>query len=446
MAFVSYAQNLEDVMLYRALKYIEHGFYIDVGAGHPVDISVTKAFYDRGWRGINIEPEREYFHLLEQERPEDVNLNIAAGAYQGETVFFEVAGTGLSTTQRASVDLAAGDGFSARQINVPCTTLASVCREHGIGTVHFLKIDVEGAEKDVLEGSDFNTVRPWIIVVEANEPSSTRDISETWEPLILGQGYDFVYYDGLNRFYLAAEHPELQWCFAAPPNIFDRYVPYPQIRLQEELAETQKSLDAQVLRVAELERFNAETQKSLDAQVLRVAELEHLGQEQLRQIDHLRELGNTMERTLAERNATCRDLGRVLADERVLREALAAQLQEVYNSHAWRVTAPFRAAKDGIIRGARGLLRVLMRHERIRRFGGRLLAGWPGLKSRLWRLGRLEGGGPGATGAPEPKPEFNAAENLSEPARAIYYVLRDLHDIVCDKEEIANCARSEVGQ
>lgn len=56
MSFISYAQNYEDVMLWRALKHIANGFYIDVGAAWPDKHSVTKAFYDRGWRGINIEP------------------------------------------------------------------------------------------------------------------------------------------------------------------------------------------------------------------------------------------------------------------------------------------------------------------------------------------------------------------------------------------------------
>ncbi len=400
MDFVSYAQNLEDVMLYRALKYIEHGFYIDVGAGHPVDISVTKAFYDRGWRGINFEPEHEYFRLLEQERSEDVNLNVAVGDYQGEAILYEATGTGLSTMERTSADLAAGAGFSVCQITVPCTTLAAVCREREIGTVHFLKIDVEGAEKVVLDGCDFGAFRPWIIVVEANEPNSTRDVSEVWEPLIVSKGYDFVYYDGLNRFYLAEEHPELRQSFASPPNVFDRYVLSSQIHAQEELAETQKSLYAQELRVAELESLNAETQKSLYAQELRVAELESIGQERLHQI-------NTMEEALAERNTDYRNLERALADERGLHEAVAAQLQEVYDSHAWRATAPFRKVKDGIIRGARRLLQVLVHHERIRRLGVRLLAGRPGLKSRLRRLT-----GPVGAYVPQPKPGVDVAFTL----------------------------------
>ena len=56
---LSYAQFLEDIQLYRALKEIKNGFYIDVGANHPLDHSVTKLFYEKGWSGINIEPSPE---------------------------------------------------------------------------------------------------------------------------------------------------------------------------------------------------------------------------------------------------------------------------------------------------------------------------------------------------------------------------------------------------
>ena len=56
MTFVSYAQNFEDVLLWRALGHIKNGVYIDVGANSHVEQSVTKVFYDAGWSGINIEP------------------------------------------------------------------------------------------------------------------------------------------------------------------------------------------------------------------------------------------------------------------------------------------------------------------------------------------------------------------------------------------------------
>ena len=56
MPFISFAQNLEDVVLHRALMGVTHGFYVDVGANSPDEQSVTRAFYERGWHGINIEP------------------------------------------------------------------------------------------------------------------------------------------------------------------------------------------------------------------------------------------------------------------------------------------------------------------------------------------------------------------------------------------------------
>ena len=59
--FVSYAQNFEDVILWRALHDVTPGFYIDIGANSPTIDSVTKAFYERGWRGINVEPPLHFF-------------------------------------------------------------------------------------------------------------------------------------------------------------------------------------------------------------------------------------------------------------------------------------------------------------------------------------------------------------------------------------------------
>ena len=90
MSFVSYAQNSEDVMIWRALKHVAEGFYIDVGANDPTLYSVTRAFYDKGWHGINIEPVAEFFDRLKSERPRDINLQIGAGAEAGSFPFFEI--------------------------------------------------------------------------------------------------------------------------------------------------------------------------------------------------------------------------------------------------------------------------------------------------------------------------------------------------------------------
>src|SRR3954447_4540553 len=94
---VSHAQNFEDVMLARALRDLETGFYVDVGAWDPNIETVTRHFYEMGWRGINVEPAPAYHAMLETARPRDINLRIAAGKENGQTAFTVIDGTGMST-------------------------------------------------------------------------------------------------------------------------------------------------------------------------------------------------------------------------------------------------------------------------------------------------------------------------------------------------------------
>ena len=88
-----------------------------------------------------------------------------------------------------------------------------------------LKIDVEGAERDVFLGADFERFRPWIVVVEATAPNRQILTHTVWEELLTVANYRFVWFDGLNRFYIAGERWErLSPAFAMPPNVFDDFI------------------------------------------------------------------------------------------------------------------------------------------------------------------------------------------------------------------------------
>jgi FkbM family methyltransferase len=222
MTFVSYAQNFEDVLLWRVFKDQGPGFYIDVGAGHPDTDSVTRAFYDRGWRGVNIEPVPEFFLRIEAARPRDVNRRVAVGEAPGQADFFVVPGTGLSTLDAAVAEKCRAAHFDVQAQSVEVTTLAEICRQHVQGDIHFLKIDVEGAERSVLAGADLGRYRPWVVVVEATAPMSTLPSHDSWEPGLLAAGYRFLWFDGLNRFYAAEErHGDVAVHFQTPVNVFD---------------------------------------------------------------------------------------------------------------------------------------------------------------------------------------------------------------------------------
>lgn len=224
MGIVSYAQNCEDVMLWRALQDVKNGFYIDIGANDPISDSVTKAFYENGWNGINIEPELELFELLENDRPRDINLNIAISSKVKSIEFYKSSIRGWSTTDKESfANLKEKDSFVEIR-TVQAITLDKLCEDNKIEEVHFLKVDVEGAEKDVLESFSFNAVRPWICIVEATKPTTQIDVSCEWEDILLNNDYIFAYFDGLNKYYVSSEHSELIEVLKIPPNVFDEFI------------------------------------------------------------------------------------------------------------------------------------------------------------------------------------------------------------------------------
>ena len=83
---ISYAQRYEDMHLLRAFGEQASGFYIDIGAGHPVYDNVSFAFYLRGWRGITVEPNPWLAQLSEAVRPRDIRIAslVGAGAGRGD--------------------------------------------------------------------------------------------------------------------------------------------------------------------------------------------------------------------------------------------------------------------------------------------------------------------------------------------------------------------------
>ena len=240
-------------MLWRALRGVERGCYVDVGAAEPEADSVTCAFYQRGWRGVNLEPARGPFERLSAARPDEINLNVAVGDRNGVTSFYMInGGNGLSTAVPDQRERLQEQGWNSTETHVPVLTLASILAEHVDGTIHFLKIDAEGSERAVLAGADLHHFRPWIILVEATAPNSQVPTYSAWEDLLLDADYRFVWFDGLNRFYVAAEKAELAEAFQVQPNVFDGFVRHSEVEAKAQLAVQRAHAEELALQAARL--------------------------------------------------------------------------------------------------------------------------------------------------------------------------------------------------
>jgi FkbM family methyltransferase len=203
---LSYTQNLEDYHLSLAFSDQATGTYIDIGAGHPVADNLSFWFYERGWAGIVVEPQSELAALYLRLRPRDIAVRALVGRETGESDFYLVDRLhGLSTTIEQYAIKAKAFGVGYRTLRLLVITLSSLCETHGLDDIDFLKIDVEGAEADVLFGGDWKRFRPKVIVTEAVVPGTGEPAWQDWEPLLLAQGYRFT----LNRFYVAQERPEI---------------------------------------------------------------------------------------------------------------------------------------------------------------------------------------------------------------------------------------------
>jgi FkbM family methyltransferase len=280
-SFESFAQNGEDVVLWRALGDLQTGRYIDVGANDPSLYSISRAFYNHGWRGITIEPVDYFAQRQREERPEDLLIEAAITSTPGEpVVLHEIPDSGLSTLIGEVSAAHNQAGWKVRDIVVPTRSLNQVLEQAGWQDfdIHFMTVDVEGAEADVLASIDFTVWRPWILVIEATAPLTTKPTHDEWESKVLEAGYEYCLFDGLSRYYVAREHAErLRPSLDRPANPHDTYTTALVRRLDHAINEV--SLHVGLLtedvirwRAAALERWAQPTSISVAA----AAELDDL--------------------------------------------------------------------------------------------------------------------------------------------------------------------------
>lgn len=192
------AQYGEDDILAELLPE-ESGIYIDVGAGEPVECSNTWQFYKRGWRGLLIEPLPQFWGSILRQRPRDSLCPMGCLDYAG---FAKLRVCGTVSSIRPDWDIAAQS-----EMTIEVDSLAGILKSYPeMRAASLLSIDVEGSEQQVLEGIDWATFAPRVVIIEFRRYDSDklgRDETGRWEDVLTRNGYSVHgHASDLNKVYI----------------------------------------------------------------------------------------------------------------------------------------------------------------------------------------------------------------------------------------------------
>lgn len=188
----SFAQEGEDMILNRVFKGVTDGFYVDIGAHHPKRISNTYFFYKRGWSGINIDAMPGSMKLFQRERPRDINLEVAIATQHEELTFFIFNEPELNSfDEELARSREKGRHHIVRRQKIVTRPLREVLAANlpQGRTIHFLNVDVEGLDLQVLQSNDWTTFRPHYVLTECYGMNVTEVQQSAIYALLTGQGY-----------------------------------------------------------------------------------------------------------------------------------------------------------------------------------------------------------------------------------------------------------------
>lgn len=183
---VSFSQEGEDMVIERFFNKKQKGFYIDVGAHHPIRYSNTYKFYKKGWRGINIDAMPGSMDLFNKLRPNDINLEYAISDTPQKMTFYIFNGAELNTLSKEEADYRNNKNeFVGCHIidtkEIETYTLSEVLDKHfpKKECIDFMSIDVEGLDFAVLKSNNWSKYKPKMILIEAlNDRFDLRNLKE----------------------------------------------------------------------------------------------------------------------------------------------------------------------------------------------------------------------------------------------------------------------------
>jgi FkbM family methyltransferase len=189
----SYSQFGEDQVITKLLADRE-GCYVDVGAHHPERYSNTLLLYERGWHGVNIDPNPDTIALFNKKRPNDINICIGIGKNARTLTYHRFSDPAVNTFNAQEAKRWVHKNWIAYLgvTQVEVKPLQTVLAEIELPRIDLLSIDAEGMDLEVLESLDWKKYMPRIICVEAGEFDEKEPTKNKIFSFLSAHGYRVV--------------------------------------------------------------------------------------------------------------------------------------------------------------------------------------------------------------------------------------------------------------
>ncbi len=164
-----------DVIIENIFRHKNNGVYIDVGCQHPIKNNNTYLLFKKGWNGLNIDLDKDNIDLFNVARPNDQNINVAISNKIGETdLYFYHKKSPINTIDKKTSDYQKAPISEIKKIKTDTLTNIIKNSKYKNSKIDLLSVDVEGHEREVLEGFDFSIFRPDVIVIEYLDLSAKK--------------------------------------------------------------------------------------------------------------------------------------------------------------------------------------------------------------------------------------------------------------------------------
>ena len=169
----SYSISNVDLIIDRMFSKVEKGVFIDLGCNHPIKFNNTYLLYKRGWRGINIDLDKESIDEFNKIRDKDYNVQSLISTNIGEEkeIYYYHSRSAINTLSRELLEHRKTKKDSIKILKETTNTLENIIEKSPFKNqkINLLSIDIENHEYEALKNFNFAKFRIDVIVIEIHD-------------------------------------------------------------------------------------------------------------------------------------------------------------------------------------------------------------------------------------------------------------------------------------